>query len=285
MVKAGSWAIVTGSTDGIGKEFAEQLAALGCNICLVSRTMEKLEQVAEELTEKYKVKCQICQADLCQPLFEEVEIQLRNLKANILVNNAGMSYQYADYLENLDSQRINNMVAINCTQLTQLTKLVLPHMKKSKQGIILNVGSGTSRLSCGSPLYTVYAATKAFVEVFSRSLDFELRSTKIKVCCVTPYYVSTKISRMKPRLDVPTPKSFVKDTLNCSPRIVLVPNKIHFLMDCLLTWLPISSIILKINKSIRRRALNKLAREEGEDERKENWEEVKKNEEEEKKDQ
>lgn len=63
LLKYGKWAVVTGCTDGIGKAYAEQLAKRGLNIVLISRTLEKLQVQAKELSEKYKIETKIIAVD------------------------------------------------------------------------------------------------------------------------------------------------------------------------------------------------------------------------------
>jgi 17beta-estradiol 17-dehydrogenase / very-long-chain 3-oxoacyl-CoA reductase len=70
--KYGSWAVVTGCTDGIGKAYAESLAKKGLNIVLISRTLEKLQEQAKSIQEKYKVETKVISADFTGSYFSKI---------------------------------------------------------------------------------------------------------------------------------------------------------------------------------------------------------------------
>jgi 17beta-estradiol 17-dehydrogenase / very-long-chain 3-oxoacyl-CoA reductase len=247
------WALVTGATDGIGLEFAKQLAEKGYKIMLVSRTAEKLEKVAEELS----VETRVVACDLTGDLSDELVAAVDELKPLIVVNNAGMSYPHAEYVESLDTQRVDNMVNINCRTVVALTRLCIPHMKEAKSGVIINLGSGNGRLACGAPLYSVYSATKAFVDVFSRAMHYEVREFGIAVQCVIPYYVATKMSRMRASFTVPTAQAFVQSILKGKVQPVSVPYWVHSALDFVLSRFPCAGTILGMNKGIRKKALER----------------------------
>ncbi|ROT78531.1 hypothetical protein C7M84_002736 [Penaeus vannamei] len=90
--KYGKWAVVTGSTDGIGKSYAKELASKGMNVLLVSRTKAKLERVAQEISSKYGVETDIVQADFSEgrSVYGNIAEHLKGKDIGILVNNVGM---------------------------------------------------------------------------------------------------------------------------------------------------------------------------------------------------
>lgn len=90
----GRWAVVTGCTDGIGKAYAEQMAKNGINVVLISRTLEKLNEQAKEIADKYKVETKVIAADFTEAnsIYPNIKTQLADLDIGILVNNVGMSY-------------------------------------------------------------------------------------------------------------------------------------------------------------------------------------------------
>lgn len=90
----GKWAVVTGCTDGIGKAYTEQLAKRGLSIVLISRTLEKLNEQARDLQDRFKVETKVIAADFTQPdsIYPNIRTQLADLDIGILVNNVGMSY-------------------------------------------------------------------------------------------------------------------------------------------------------------------------------------------------
>lgn len=214
--KYGSWAVVTGCTDGIGKSYTELLAKRGLNVVLISRTLSKLEDQAKELEEKYSIHTKVIAADFTQQssIYSDIKKILCELDIAILVNNVGMSYIHPDFLENvLDKEDfVNNMINCNITSVTKMTAIVLPGMIKKKKGIIVNVSSGSGRLP--TPLLTVYSATKAYVDFFSRSANIEYSSKGIIFQSLNPYFVSTKLSGVRPSFMAPKPNKFVSDALN-----------------------------------------------------------------------
>lgn len=251
-----TWAIITGATDGIGLEFARQLGKMGFHIFFIGRNKEKCENVKKELSEYAKVDYEVL--DLTKTIPKNVIQKLKDLQPTVLVNNAGMSYEHAKYLEELDIAKINKLLQLNCNTMTQLTHTLLPVFKEQNLGLVVCLGSGTSRLSCGSPLYTVYGASKAYVEYFCKSLYYELLDySGVDVTCVIPYMVATKMSRRRPAWDVPTPKTYVESFFNQSISMFSIPSWAHWIQDLIYSRFPISSFVLKEHKRIRKKALNK----------------------------
>lgn len=248
--------VITGGTSGIGLEYAKALSAQGYSLILLARSIEKLSTLDALLPTSTKGY----QVDLSKPIPAEILKEIEAQAPLGLVHSAGLSYEHAEYLEDLDPQRIQDMFRVNCEAATTLTRAVLPGMKKAKKGTILLVGSGSSRASF--PLYAVYSGTKAYVEAFCRSLGAETREYGITVKCVVPYYVATKMSRLRPSLTVPTAKAFVAKCLNYSSTYLHIPILWHRLIDAVLITLPdrlVDALLLKMNKSIRTRALKKKA--------------------------
>ncbi|XP_078699302.1 very-long-chain 3-oxoacyl-CoA reductase-like isoform X3 [Branchiostoma floridae x Branchiostoma belcheri] len=176
---AGRWAVVTGSTDGIGKAYAEQLAARGLNIVLISRSKDKLEAVAAEI-----------------------------------VNNVGMTpFAIPDFFLNCEDEVYEKTVHCNVNSMIMMTKIVLPGMVKRKTGVIINLSSILA--TAPAPLMAVYAGTKAFALQFSKSLAVEYKDKGVIIQAVTPSFVSTKMTgRISTNFFVTTPTSFVRSALN-----------------------------------------------------------------------
>uniref|UniRef100_A0A803PHC8 Uncharacterized protein n=1 Tax=Cannabis sativa TaxID=3483 RepID=A0A803PHC8_CANSA len=171
--KYGSWAVVTGPTDGIGKGFAFQLARKGLNLVLVGRNPDKLKEVSDSIQAKF------------------------GLDVGILINNVGVSYPYARFFHEVDEQLLKNLIKVNVEGTTKVTQAVLPGMVQRKRGAIVNIGSGAAIVIPSDPLYAVYAATKAYIDQFSRCLYVEYRNIGIDVQCQVPLYVATKMASIK----------------------------------------------------------------------------------------
>ncbi|XP_028661171.1 17-beta-hydroxysteroid dehydrogenase type 3 [Erpetoichthys calabaricus] len=216
-ISLGEWAVVTGATDGIGREYAFELAKRGMNIVLISRTLEKLERVANEIVETTGRKVKVIQADFTMnDIYENVEEQLKGLEIGILVNNVGMlnSYTPCRFLdtENLD-KIIPKLINCNMTSLVMMSKIVLPHMLKRQKGLILNLSSGVGLFPC--PYYNIYSASKVFVERFSRGLQAEYHSAGVIIQCIAPFGVSTAMTHYQQKNVVTkSAKDFVVESLD-----------------------------------------------------------------------
>ncbi|NXT85389.1 HSDL1 protein, partial [Zapornia atra] len=189
----GKWAVVTGSTDGIGKAYAEELAKRGVNIILISRSKEKLEAVCRSISETYKVKTDFIVADFSKGREPYLAIRnaLKDREIGILVNNVGLFYTYPDYFTSLSEDMLWDMININIASANMMVHIVLPGMVERKKGAIVNVSSA----SCcqPTPMLTIYGASKTYLDYFSRALHYEYASKGIFVQSLTPFVIATKM--------------------------------------------------------------------------------------------
>lgn len=197
----GSWALVTGSTDGIGKAFAFQLARKGLNLILVGRNVDKLNDVSNAVKAKYgQTQIKTVIVDFAGDLDEgigKIKEAIQELDVGVLVNNVGISYPYARFFHEVDQKLLDDLVKVNVEGTTKVTQAVLNGMLKRRKGAIVNIGSGAATVIPCDPLYAVYAASKAYIEQFSRSLYVEYKKSGIDVQCQVPLYVATKMSSIK----------------------------------------------------------------------------------------
>jgi len=214
--KYGQWAVVTGSTDGIGKAIAEEFASLGLNLVLISRTQAKLDQDAKDFSAKYKIQTKVVAVDFSSTdakLLDGVRDTLRGLDVGILVNNVGMSYDHAEFFHELDQKKIDDLIRINIDGTVNMTYLVLPGMLERKRGAIINLSSASSVVN--EPLYAIYSATKAFVNNFSYALHYEYKGKGVHVQSQIPAFVTTKLSKLRSTsFFICSPRAYAKAFVN-----------------------------------------------------------------------
>ncbi|GAA5988846.1 hypothetical protein JCM11641_005040 [Rhodosporidiobolus odoratus] len=212
----GAWAVVTGATAGIGRDFALQLAGAGFNVFLASRTASKLEEIAQEISAKYPtVKTQVHSIDFASPSadYAALKAALDPLDVGVLVNNVGKSYEEPMFFQDLPHQDMVDIVEINVNATLKVTKIIVPGMISRKRGLILNIGSFAALIP--SPLLAVYSASKAFLSTFSQSLGSELKGTGVEVELLNTYFVVSKLSKIrKSSWMIPTPKTYVRSVLS-----------------------------------------------------------------------
>ncbi|CAF0852467.1 unnamed protein product [Adineta steineri] len=216
--KFGEWAIVTGSTDGIGRAYAIELAKRGLNIILISRTKEKLEQVAKEINEKNSdVHVKTIAVDFTKDnsIYTTIREEIRGLDIGILVNNVGMSYEYPELFDKVEdsAKLVQNMIRCNVDSVAYMTQMILPDMLQKRRGLIVNVSSVSGRRPV--PLLGLYSGTKGFVDLFSRSLAAECATRGVLIQSLCPGFVVSKLSGIrKSSLFSPTPEQFVRSAID-----------------------------------------------------------------------
>ena len=168
--------LITGASAGIGWELARQFAADKSNLVLVARRRERLEELAAQLRAQRGVDVHVVPADLGRadaPQTIVDQLTRDGLAIDVLVNNAG--FGALGPVATLDRKRQMEMIQVNVTALTHLTRLLLPGMIERRRGGILNVAS-TAGFQPG-PFMAVYYATKAYVISFSEALADELAAS------------------------------------------------------------------------------------------------------------
>eukprot|EP00128_Syssomonas_multiformis_P014529 Colp12_sorted_trinity150504_noHs@26664 len=206
----GEWAVVTGSTDGIGKAYAEELARKGLNIVLIARDNAKLAAVSKEIEEKYKVKVKTVSIDFNKPdtVRSALTPAIADLQVGVLVNNVGVSYDHPELFDQLSEEHVQRLINVNVTAATTVTHAVLPKMVQRKTGAIVNVASAAALAP--TPLLAVYSATKAYLDFFSLSLAREY-APRIHVQSVLPFFVVSKLSKFRrASLFIPSPKTYAR---------------------------------------------------------------------------
>jgi 17beta-estradiol 17-dehydrogenase / very-long-chain 3-oxoacyl-CoA reductase len=274
----GSWALITGASDGIGKEFALQIAARGYNLLLVSRRASKLNALSSEIkTTHPNLKIETVAMDFTENRdsdYECLQRKINNLDVSILVNNVGLSHSIPQSFDGTADQDIRDIITVNDIGTLRTTKLVVPGMIARKRGLILTMASFAGVLP--TPLLATYSGSKAFLQAWSTALGAELAEHGILVQVVQSHLVTSNMSKIRrTSLLVPSPKAFVRATLTKIGRsggsqempFTMTPywshaTLLYVISSTIGVW---SAFVLgrnkKMHENIRKRALRKAVRE------------------------
>lgn len=216
-----SWAVITGSTDGIGLEYALEIGKKGYNLLLISRSPEKLDDVKDAIKAKApksrEIRTLAIDFSKTDGIYEKIRSELDKLETiDILINNVGISYTTPEYFTKLDDTSgpglIDKLFNVNAISCTRMLEYVLPKMEKQRSGLVINVSSLSAAYP--TPLLSVYGATKIYVDFLSRSLNAEYADKGIIIQSVLPSFVATKMSRIRnTSFLVPSASGYVKGAL------------------------------------------------------------------------
>ena len=180
--------IITGGSEGVGREVARKFAAAGANLMLVARNKKNLDTIAEELRHKTRVEVfamDVSDADACADLFKKTQFEFGHI--DILVNNAG--YTERGPVEGTTADGLGRIIDVNLRAPIILSRLVLPHLREAGGGVIINVASLAGRTPV--PGSAAYSASKFGLRAFTFALADELRGSGIKVAAVSPGAIDT----------------------------------------------------------------------------------------------
>lgn len=182
--------IITGASGGIGLSVAEQCAARGANLVLLARRLEKLEEIKQDLQQRFNVTVYVYQLDVSKT--EEIKTDFSQIIAelgriDVLLNNAG--YGIFRYAHEAAIDEVKGMFSVNVVGLIACTSMVLPVMKRQKSGHIINIASMAGKIA--TPKSSVYSATKHAVLGYSNSLRMELADENVFVTTVNPGPIAT----------------------------------------------------------------------------------------------
>jgi len=180
-----NYTLITGATGGIGAALAMQCAREGNNLILVGRDESKLAELQTEITDKHQSDVRYIVVDLLSPDaagFVYKQCRKENWSVRVLINNAGHGQWGA--FEQLPIDDMREMMQLNQQLVAELCHYFIPMLKEVPFAHILNVASTAAFQP--TPYFSVYAASKSFVLVFSRSLRYELRDDNINVSCLCP---------------------------------------------------------------------------------------------------
>ncbi|XP_010731296.2 17-beta-hydroxysteroid dehydrogenase type 3 [Larimichthys crocea] len=245
----GEWAVVTGSSEGIGRAYAFMLAKKGMNVVIISRTKEKLDVVAKDIGHTTGQMVKVIVTDFIKEnVFSDIEDQLKGLNIGVLVNNVGIlpSTIPCQFLEHEElNQTITKVINCNVRTMVKMCKIILPGMENRGKGLILNISSGVA--SVPFPMYTLYSSSKVFVERFSQSLQAEYKDKEIIIQAVAPFGVSTRMSGyQKTNMVTLSPEQFVERSL----QYIRAGDKTngcicHIILSWILQTIPLKDFMLQ----------------------------------------
>jgi 3-oxoacyl-[acyl-carrier protein] reductase len=187
-------AIITGASRGIGKGIAEKYAEQGCNIAFsFASSVDKANALEEELSSKYGVKVKGFQSnaadfDSSQKLVDDVVAEFGRI--DILINNAGITRD--NLLMRMSEEQWDEVMNVNLKSVFNLTKASLRTFLKQKSGSIINMSSVVGVM--GNAGQGNYAASKAGIIGFSKSMAKELGSRNIRCNVITPGFIETEMT-------------------------------------------------------------------------------------------
>lgn len=232
------YVLITGTTSGLGREFARLFAQNGYNIVAVARNEVLLQQQKQELERQFGIEMVYVVKDLsAENSAQEVydEIKHKGINIDILINNAGFG-SFGRYID-VDWQRQKGLASVNMLAVMQLSYLFGKDMDRRGEGKIVNIASIASFQA--GPYMAMYYASKAFVRSFSEALHEEMKSSGVSVTAICPGPVATNFERnanminsaMFTRLRVYTPevvaaRSYRAIMNNKAVYVVGWPNKL-----------------------------------------------------------
>ncbi|EST09103.1 Short-chain dehydrogenase/reductase SDR [Kalmanozyma brasiliensis GHG001] len=198
------WALITGASEGLGKEFAVQMAQRKThNLILAARSVDKLNSVAKSVSDL--VECKVIKSDLSVAgAAEKLDQDTRDLDVALLINNAGVAF--GGPFEDMEYKDVQSLVAINVVALTELFHLFLQRIRKQHTKLkeaqktssyalsgIVNIGSMSSFMPI--PSMALYAASKAFVLSLTESAYAEQRNegSDLRIVVSCPGVTKTEI--------------------------------------------------------------------------------------------
>ena len=194
-------AVVTGAGRGIGRAVALQLAERGCDVALLARTVEQIEQVAGEIASRGRravaLRCDVANAGEVARAAERIEDELG--APRVVVSNAGIVRR--ELVVDMDEADWDAVVDVNLKGAFLVARAMLPKMIQAGRGRFVAVASISSRL--GTPRQSAYCAAKWGLVGFTKSLAEEIRPHGLQAICVLPGSVDTEMlkgSGFKPQM-------------------------------------------------------------------------------------
>jgi uncharacterized protein len=252
----GPWALIAGGSEGLGAAFAEEAAARGLNLVLVARRAEKLAALAAELRAAHGVQVKTVTADLAEPAaLEKVLAEAAGLEIGLFVHNAAVAS--TGWFLDTPLAEYTRMLDVNCRAAVVLLHTLAAKMAERGRGGIVLMGSLSS--FHGTPVVSVYGATKAFLLSMAEALGAELGDSgvDVEVCCpavvTTPHLLGDGHNPEGPMPMAMTPQAVARAAIQgLGRKRIVVPGAasrvVHFLTSRLM---PRQSAVSMIGRNTR----------------------------------
>ncbi len=185
--------IITGASDGLGKQIALKLARNKTHLVLIARNIEKLAEVKNAAIKLGSPQVNIYPLDICDT--DKLDCTIKQIISNfkhidVLINDAGIWQKMLPAGE-IEHNVIDEVIQTNLTAQIHCTRLVLPHLKKRKEAAIINIVSKSGVVAQENQ--SVYTASKYGMHGFTEVLKAELKGTNIRVAGVYQSGVNTNM--------------------------------------------------------------------------------------------
>jgi short-subunit dehydrogenase len=242
------YALITGSSQGLGKALAIECAKRQIDLILVALPGSGIKNVGLLIEQEFGVKAICFETDLCVEencieLYNNIKI--RGASIYILINNAGILG--TTLFEKSDTKYLQRLISINILAPIILTRLFLADLKQNRHSYVLNVGSLASFFYL--PLKQVYGASKSFVFSFSKSLRKELSPYGVKISVLCPGGINTNDAVIKCNkagsfiskrsIMEPEDVAAIAITKMFAGKAVIIPGKLNRFFVLLNKWMPV----------------------------------------------
>jgi 3-oxoacyl-[acyl-carrier protein] reductase len=238
-------AVVTGASSDIGLSVVKRFAEEKANVVLLGRNLNSLEKARSDISNKDATVSISCDITNEAQVLQTVEQIIKNYgKIDILVNSAGAINDPTHFHE-MQEAEISKLVDINILGVFKMTKAVLPNMLENKSGCIINIGSISSERAIPRVHLAVYSATKAAINMFTKSIAVEYARNNIRCNCINPGIINSGM--IKPYLDDPKARKVLEDRLplNRIGEPVDVANAVVYMASDEANW--VTGTILNID--------------------------------------
>ena len=238
-------AIVTGASSDIGLSVVKRFSEEKANVVLLGRNLNSLEKARSDISNKDATVSISCDITNESQVLQTVEQIIKNYgKIDILVNSAGAINDPIHFHEMKEAE-ISKLVDINMLGVFKMTKAVLPNMLENKSGCIINIGSISSERAIPRVHLAVYSATKAAINMFTKSIAVEYARSNIRCNCINPGIINSGM--IKPYLDDPKARKVLEDRLplNRIGEPVDVANAVLYMASDEANW--VTGTILNID--------------------------------------